>query len=148
MAGPLKNARHERFAKGLFEGMSQIEAYTVAGYRPNDGHAARLAGNGRVKARVAELQGKAAAKVTKAVAIDAQWVLDRSRELYDLAVKEKQLGVAKGTVELIGKHVMVQAFKDRVEHSGTIEYKNLSDEEIAARIAAHEVARGDRPTAH
>lgn len=38
------------------------------------------------------------------------------------------------------------------EHSGPggapIEYKNLSDEEIAARIAAHEQARGQRPTAH
>lgn len=41
-----------------------------------------------------------------------------------------------------------------VEHSGRdggpIEYKNLSDEEIAARIAAHEAARAgsDRQTTH
>ncbi|MFD2500822.1 hypothetical protein ACFSTI_20755 [Rhizorhabdus histidinilytica] len=38
------------------------------------------------------------------------------------------------------------------EHSGPnggpIEYANLSDEEISARIAAHEAARGKRPTAH
>jgi hypothetical protein len=38
------------------------------------------------------------------------------------------------------------------EHSGPnggpIEYQNLSDEEIAARIAAHEQARGQRTTAH
>lgn len=41
----------------------------------------------------------------------------------------------------------------RQEHTGKdggpIEYQNLSDEEVAARIAAHEAARnGDRPTTH
>lgn len=40
----------------------------------------------------------------------------------------------------------------RSEHTGKdggpIEYQNLSDEEVAARIAAHEQARGERPTTH
>lgn len=38
----------------------------------------------------------------------------------------------------------------RLEHTGKdggpIEYKDLSDEEVEARIAAHEAARGQRPT--
>jgi hypothetical protein len=51
---PLK-PRQESFAQALAEGSTQLEAYVAAGYRANDGHAARLAGNGRIIARVAEL---------------------------------------------------------------------------------------------
>lgn len=33
-------------------------------------------------------------------------------------------------------------------NGGPIEYRDLSDEEVAARIAAHEQARGKQPTTH
>ena len=50
----LKNPRHERFAQRLAEGMTQVEAYTGAGYRGRpESHAARLAGRADVQARVA-----------------------------------------------------------------------------------------------
>lgn len=39
-------------------------------------------------------------------------------------------------LELIGRHIDVGAFKDRVEHSGKIELEQLSDEQLNARIAA------------
>jgi hypothetical protein len=55
---------------------------------------------------------------------------------------------AKGALELIGKHVDVRAFREHVEHSGLVEYRNLSDEEIAARIAAHQASSAERPTTH
>jgi hypothetical protein len=55
---------------------------------------------------------------------------------------------ARGVLKMIGDHVAVQAFRKQIEHSGLIEYKDLSDDEIRARIAAHEVGRGDSPTAH
>ena len=40
-------------------------------------------------------------------------------------------------LELIGKHVDVQAFKDRVERSGelTMKHEDLTDDELEARIA-------------
>ena len=44
----LKNPKHERFAQELAKGKSATEAYRLAGYKPDDGHASRLAGNGRV----------------------------------------------------------------------------------------------------
>jgi DNA-binding protein H-NS len=75
-------------------------------------------------------------------------VLKKAAELHAKALEEKQLSVAKGALDIIGKHVDVQAFREQIQHSGLIEYKNLSDEEIAARIAAHEAARADRPTTH
>lgn len=60
---PLHNPRHERFAQELAKGKKADEAYKTAGYKPDRGHASRLASNGSVSDRVAELQGKAAAKV-------------------------------------------------------------------------------------
>ncbi len=45
----------------LSSGLSATQAYGKAGYKARDGNAARLAGNARVKAGVAEFQGKAEA---------------------------------------------------------------------------------------
>jgi phage terminase small subunit len=148
MPGPLKNARHERFAVAMATGMPASQAYVEAGFKYNEGNAIRLKGNEKVAARIAELEAKRTEKVISATAIDAAWVLNKAVELHSKALETNQLSVAKGTVELIGKHVDVQAFREQVEHSGLIEYKNLSDEEITARIAAHEAARGHRPTTH
>jgi phage terminase small subunit len=62
MPGPLKNARHERFAQELAKGKSQVDAYEAAGYQPDRGAAARLSANVSVQGRVAELQERAAEK--------------------------------------------------------------------------------------
>lgn len=62
MPGPLKNARQERFAQELAKGKSQSEAYRLAGYNPDDGAASRLSGNVKVRARIVELQSRAAEK--------------------------------------------------------------------------------------
>ena len=56
MNAPLKNARHEKFAQGLAQGMSADEAHTKAGYRPDRGNAARMTANDSVCDRVAQLQ--------------------------------------------------------------------------------------------
>lgn len=149
MPGPLKNARHERFAQELAKGATADAAYTAAGFRPNRGNATRLKLNESIFDRVQEIKGAVIEKVVEKTGIDAAWVLKKASELHAKALEAKQLSVAKGALDLIGKHVDVQAFREQVQHSGLIEYKNLSDEEIAARIAAHEAARGDhRPTTH
>lgn len=60
MAGPLSNARHERYAQELAKGKSQLDAYEAAGYKPDRGAATRLSANVSVSARVAELKEKSA----------------------------------------------------------------------------------------
>jgi hypothetical protein len=62
MAGPLKNARHERFAQERAKGKSIDAAYADAGFKPNRGNAARLNANESVQARITELQARAAEK--------------------------------------------------------------------------------------
>lgn len=79
MSGPLENTKHEKFAQALAKGASQATAYVDAGYAPSDPHAARLARNGKVEARVLELQSRAAAKVEFTIA-DMAKQLDEDRE--------------------------------------------------------------------
>ncbi len=67
----LKTPRHEKFAQQLANLNSQDAAYAAAGYKPNASHASRLARNGNVKARVAELVAAGAEKA----AIDVAQVL-------------------------------------------------------------------------
>jgi phage terminase small subunit len=154
MPGPLKNARHERFAQELAKGEAASVAYKNAGYsavgNSAEVAASRLFKNAKVEERVAELRTRIAEKLADKTAIDAAWVLKKAAELHTKALDAKQLSVAKGALDLIGKHVDVQAFREQIQHSGLIEYKNLSDEEIAARIAAHEAARAgsDKHTTH
>lgn len=58
----LKNAKHEKFAQELAKCNSQDAAYVAAGYKANASHASRLARNGKVEARVAELVAAGAEK--------------------------------------------------------------------------------------
>jgi methylmalonyl-CoA mutase cobalamin-binding subunit len=144
MAGPLKNARHERFAQEIAKGLSLEDAYASAGFSPSRSNAHRLRTNENVAARVIELQTDIAV-VSK---IDAAWVLTQAVDLHKKAKEAGAYAPAARALELVGKHVEVQAFKERIEHGGLIEYRNLSDDEISARIAAHEATRASRPTAH
>lgn len=148
MTGPLKNARWEKFAQELAKGRTADAAYTLAGFKPNRCNASRLKAKENITARIEEIVARRAEKVIEKAAIDAAWVLKKAAELHAKALKDKAYSAAKGALDLVGKHVDVQAFREQVEHSGLIEYKNLSDEEIAARIAAHEAERGQQRTTH
>jgi hypothetical protein len=51
----LKNARAERFCQLVAQGIVPFKAFPMAGYKPDNAHPYRLAENGRVKQRLAEL---------------------------------------------------------------------------------------------
>lgn len=58
----LPNARQERFAQGVAQGLSQLDAYTQAGYSGGRTCAARMATNASVKLRIDTLKAKGAEK--------------------------------------------------------------------------------------
>lgn len=144
MNTPLRIPGHERFAQELAKGRDQKAAWRKAGYKGGPAVASRIAAREDVKARVAFLMGKAAEKAV----IDAAWVLEKAVDLHEKAKAANAFAPAARALELVGKHVEVQAFREQLNHTGMIEYRNLSDEEIAARIAAHEAARAAHPTTH
>lgn len=129
----LSNARHERFAQALFKGKPASEAYVMAGYKPDDGHASRLAGNGKVRRRVDELLERAA-KIAETSAADIALQLDEDRDLAH-ALEMPSAAVSAS----IGKAKVLGLIRDRVEHTGKdggpIETKDLSELELARRIA-------------
>lgn len=61
------------------------------------------------------------------------------REIIGMMKKIKWPDKVKN-LELIGRHVNVQAWKDKVEHSGNVGIESLTDEQLDARIAALESA--------
>jgi hypothetical protein len=113
MAGALSNHKHELFAQGLAKGETAESAYVAAGYRPSRPHASRLATNGNVTARVAELQERAAIKVEKTVA-DLVSMLEEDR---GLARQIEQPSAAVSAVMGMGK--LLGLVKDKAEITGT-----------------------------
>jgi hypothetical protein len=148
MAGPLKIEKHERFAQELAKGTLQKVAYATAGYRGGENHASRLAARGDVKARVAEILGRAAARTEVTIGHIAQQ-LDEDRTL---AHSTGQAGAAVSAS--LGKAKVLGLLPDRHEMTGKgggpIEYRNLDEDEIDARLRALQErnAERDRPLAH
>lgn len=139
----LTNARHERFAQELAAGKTATEAYTLAGYKPDDGHASRLAGNGRIVERVAELQGRAA----EGVVLTKQWVIEKLIENVDRAMQAipvtdregRETGeftyegsVANKALELLGKEQGM--FVDRKEVGKPGEFERMNADELREHI--------------
>lgn len=141
----LDNPRHELFAQELAKGKSQLEAYTIAGFKPNEGHACRLASNGKVAARVEEILGKAA-KRAEITIHDIAAQLDEDRQF---ARKLEVPGAA--ITATMGKAKVLGLLVDRTEHTGKdggpIETLDMSPTETARQIA-FALAKGVQPTSH
>lgn len=110
----LQNPKHEVFARAIAKGEKQIAAYEKAGYVPELGHAARLAANPSIVARVTELQKRAAARAE----INQAWVLKKLVSNAVLARKLGQIGASTQALALIGKAMPGGMFTDRKELSG------------------------------
>lgn len=140
----LANPKHERFAQALAKGETATAAYEQAGYEPNDGNAARLKGNDRIEARVAEILERAATRVEITVASISDRLL-KIAEKCERTSEANKLGVARATLMDVAK--LNGLIVDKREHTGRnggpIEYANLTEEEIDARIAALEAGGGE-----
>jgi len=86
----LSNQRQERFCQLVKQGVPPFKAYPLAGYKPNNGAPYRLAENGRVKRRIAELT-KAMAMKTRVTVESITAELDAAQEL---AKRVEQPGAA------------------------------------------------------
>ena len=115
-ASPLQNARHELFAQSLAQGMTADAAYETAGYSENRGNAIRLKAKESVKARVGYLLADIARRTSTAVAIDKSYVLRQSVTLHERCMSndpaEFNPNAAARALDMVGRHVDVQAFKD------------------------------------
>lgn len=140
----LSNPKHERFAQALAKGETADAAYVLAGYEENRGNATRLKANESIEARVAEILERAATRAEITVAS----ISDRLLKIADKCEKSSEsakLSVARATLMDVAK--LNGLIVDKREHTGRnggpIEYANLTEEEIDARIAALEAGDGE-----
>ncbi len=140
----LENARHERFAQALAKGETATAAYEQAGYEPNDGNATRLKGNDRIEARVAEILERAAMRAEITVAGISERLLmiaDKGEKLSEAS----GLSVARASLMDVAKlnGLVVDKREMFGKGGGPIEYTNMTEAEIDARLAA--LAGGSEP---
>jgi phage terminase small subunit len=104
----LKNPKHELFAKYIFDGMNQGDAFEKAGYSRHDASASRLRKNANIDKRIAELQQIEAV----AAGLSKSWVI---ANLIEIAVKQKDENpsAAAKCLELLGKTEGLELFIDR-----------------------------------
>jgi phage terminase small subunit len=133
---PLDNPKHERFAQELAKGKTQIEALTVAGYKPNPSAASRLFEDVKISERVAEIQERAAirAEITVAGITDRLLAIATKAEGKDEAA---MLGVARASLMDAAK--LNGLVIDKSEIKATV--SQMSPAQRKARIAELEAKR-------
>jgi hypothetical protein len=115
----LSNAKHERFAQEIAKGTTATEAYVLAGYAANDSNAARLNGNERISARVAELLERAAAKTEVTVANLTERLLAIAKK-GEAGVDAPLLSVGRAAIMDIAKLNGLIIDKQELEHKGEL----------------------------
>jgi hypothetical protein len=125
----LRNARHEKFAQELANGVSAYQAYINAGFRPSRQNAARLRAKEDIAARVLEIQaaGAKSAEITVASLIE---------ELEAARVKATDLNQLSAAVRATAEKAKISGLlveKQQIEVVNT-EYEPTSAAEVLADV--------------
>lgn len=134
----LDKPRHEKLAQELALGANQADAYERAGYARDDGHASRLAGDGRIRARVREIQADAA----KHVALSRADMIEMLISVHEEARANKQMSAAIRAAELLGRELHGM-FTERREVTTRDNVRQLSDAELHEQLAQQLESMGE-----
>ena len=125
----LPNPKHELFCQERAKGKTQVEAYKIAGYAPDDGHASRLAGNGRIMSRVEELLGISIPSI--------KYDREEINKVYTYLLKEakdaNKIETAKAVADSIAKVNGLIVTRHETGKAG--EFEALTDYELLELIA-------------
>lgn len=114
--GPLKNPRHEAFARNLASGMGVHEAYKAAGYAGNATAATRLKNDPAVSIRMTALSTEATRKAADAMVVTK---IDIAKQLDEDRAFAKERGSASAMVAAtMGKAKLFGHLIDKQEVSG------------------------------
>lgn len=105
------------FVKEYLIDLNATQAAIRAGYAPNN--ASEQAYQLLRKTTVADAIAAAQAERAEKCEIDALWVLKEAKSTYEAARQDSDLKAATSALRLVGIHVDVQAFKEKVEHDAT-----------------------------
>jgi phage terminase small subunit len=99
------------------------------------------------KPDIADAIAVAKAKRSEETGVTAVWVLTEAKSVYDEARKIGKLPDALKALEICGKHVDVQAFKERIEHTGKNGGPIQTEDRTTASLIAEAKRLGIDPTA-
>lgn len=126
----LRNPRQELFAQNLTLGMSQAEAYRKAGYANDRRHASRLATNGDVRRRRAELFE---AKL-EGLSINRETMTTCYVTIMIEAREANNFAVAKGAADSLAK--LHGLMSERKEVAEVDQFARMTDAELIDFITA------------
>lgn len=129
----LRNSKHEAFAQALASGQNASDAYVAAGYAQSRSAASRLSTNVNILRRVEQIKARAADK--------AEWTAaDRLlglKAIYDKTIDQDPRVAISAIAEankMQGSHAPSQ-LRHAGANGGPIEYANMTEEEIDARLS-------------
>ena len=145
----LTNARHERFAQGIAAGLGTRQAYLQAGYKTSpeaaDASGARLLGDAKVRARVVELQSKAAEQTAETVEGITKELNEALRMAREQERPDRMVMAAVAKAKLNG--LIVEKSESTVTHKHEDRVRRR-EEAIARRRQEREHMNGDGSSAH
>ena len=126
---PLPNPKQELFCQERAKGKTQVESYKIAGYAPDDGHASRLAGNGRIVSRIEQILEETIPDVK----YDREAVNQIYTSLLIAAKKANKIETAKNIADSISRVNGLIITRHETGKAG--EFESLSDQELLELIA-------------
>ena len=146
-------AKQRLFCHEYLIDLNATQAAIRAGYSKKT--AKEIGCENLTKPNILEFVNKAKEKRIEEVKVDANWVLQAAVEVHERCMQHEEVkdheGVGTGeykfehsgankSLEIIGKHVDVQAFKDRIEHSGHIDLSGKSEQELKDIVSGKSTA--------
>lgn len=124
--------KQERFVQEYLIDLNATQAATRAGYSAKTAYS--IGQENLSKPEIAQSLATAMSARAAQNGIDANWVLARAVELHARCIAENDRTNERQTLDLIGKHVDVEAFKERIEHSGHLTTEPLGLSELLGEL--------------
>ncbi len=140
--GPLRNARHEKFAQNVAKGNSATQALKAAGYRSGHTNVGKFMSNYAIRARIAELQ----AQQEENLLITREFLLAKAEAARAGAMGAQQFSAAVSAVKELG--ILSGHRIERTEQGQPGEFDGLSAQEFAEAVHARVAALGLVQTKH
>jgi len=109
--------KQEAFVREYLIDLNATQAAIRAGYSAKTAYS--VGHENLSKPEIADFIATAQSEHAEKCDISALWVLNEARATYLAARDANKLSEAVSALKLVGSHVDIQAFKDRVDHTGT-----------------------------
>lgn len=128
--GKAMTPKQQRFVEEYLIDRNATQAAIRAGYSAKT--ARQTASEYLAKPDIAAAVAEGMDAISSELAIDARWVLQEAKSVYDEAREANDRSAALKSLDLVGKHIDVAAFKERIEHTGGVKVVavNSLDENI------------------